>query len=85
MPDSYFLFVGTLEPRKNLVGLAQAYRELKLDYPDAPKLVIAGRPGWHYDQLMIDLGAVGRQRRSASSSRMSGTLNCRRFTIRPWR
>ena len=59
LPDSYFLFVGTLEPRKNLVGLAQAYRELKLDYPDAPKLVIAGRPGWHYDQLMTDLGAVG--------------------------
>ncbi len=59
LPDSYFLFVGTLEPRKNLVGLAQAYRELKLDYPDAPKLVIVGRPGWHYEQLMTDLGAVG--------------------------
>ena len=59
LPDSYFLFVGTLEPRKNLVGLARAYRELKLDYPDAPKLVIVGRPGWHYDQLMSDLRAVG--------------------------
>jgi len=59
LPDAYFLFVGTLEPRKNLVGLAQAYRELKLDFPDAPKLVIAGRPGWHYEQLMTDLGAVG--------------------------
>ena len=59
LPNSYFLFVGTLEPRKNLVGLAQAYRELKLDLPDAPKLVIAGRPGWHYDQLMTDLRAVG--------------------------
>ena len=59
LPDAYFLFVGTLEPRKNLAGLARAYRELKLDYPDAPKLVIAGRPGWHYHQLMSDLGAVG--------------------------
>lgn len=59
LPESYFLFVGTLEPRKNLVGLAQAYRELKLDYPDAPKLVVAGRPGWHYDQLMSDIGKVG--------------------------
>lgn len=59
LPDTYFLFVGTLEPRKNLVGLAQAYRELKLDYPDAPKLVIAGRPGWHYEQLMADLQGVG--------------------------
>lgn len=59
LPEAYFLFVGTLEPRKNLVGLARAYRELKLEYPDAPKLVIAGRPGWHYDQLMTDLDAVG--------------------------
>ena len=59
LPEAYFLFVGTLEPRKNLVGLARAYRELKLEEPDAPKLVIAGRPGWHYEQLMSDLGAVG--------------------------
>ena len=59
LPDSYFLVVGTLEPRKNLVGLARAYRELKLDYPDAPKLVFVGRPGWHFEQLMADIGTVG--------------------------
>ena len=59
LPEEYFLFVGTLEPRKNLVGLARAYRELNLEHPDAPKLVIAGRPGWHYHQLMSDLAAVG--------------------------
>ena len=59
LPQSYFLFVGTLEPRKNLVGLARAYRDLKLELPDAPKLVLAGRPGWHFEQLMDDLRAVG--------------------------
>ena len=59
LPQSYFLFVGTLEPRKNLVGLARAYRDLKLELPDAPKLVIVGRPGWHFEQLMTDLSAVG--------------------------
>ncbi|MCY3779888.1 MAG: glycosyltransferase family 1 protein [Chloroflexi bacterium] len=59
LPESYFLFVGTLEPRKNLVGLARAYRDLKLELPDAPKLVLAGRPGWHYEQLMTDLDSVG--------------------------
>ena len=59
LPDSYFLFVGTLEPRKNLVGLAKAYRDLRLEVRDAPELVIAGRPGWHFDQLMADLSAVG--------------------------
>lgn len=59
LPDEYFLFVGTLEPRKNLVGLAEAYRDLRLELPDAPKLVIAGRPGWHFEQLMDELHAVG--------------------------
>ncbi len=59
LPQSYFLFVGTLEPRKNLVGLARAYRDLKLELADAPKLVIVGRPGWHFEQLMSDLSAVG--------------------------
>ena len=59
LPAEYVLFVGTLEPRKNLVGLAEAYRDLLLEMPDAPKLVIAGKPGWHYQALMAELEAVG--------------------------
>ena len=59
LPAEYILFVGTLEPRKNVVGLAEAYRDLKLELPDAPKLVIVGRPGWLYEQLMADLSRVG--------------------------
>lgn len=59
LPESYLLFVGTIEPRKNLVGLARAYRDLKLEMPDLPKLLIAGRPGWHYEQLMRDITKVG--------------------------
>ena len=59
LPSEFVLFVGTLEPRKNLVGLARAYRDLKLDLPDAPKLVLVGRAGWHYEKLMADLASVG--------------------------
>ena len=59
LPDEFALFVGTLEPRKNLAGLARAYRDLMSELPDAPKLVIVGRPGWHYEQLMADLHAAG--------------------------
>lgn len=59
LPDEFVLFVGTLEPRKNLVGLARAYRDLKRELPDAPKLVIVGRAGWHYEQLQADLASVG--------------------------
>lgn len=59
LPPEFILSVGTLEPRKNLVGLARAYRDLKLELPDAPKLVMVGRPGWHFERLMADLLAVG--------------------------
>ena len=59
LPDDFLLFVGTVEPRKNLPGLARAYRDLLLELPDAPMLVIAGRPGWHYQQVMSDIQEVG--------------------------
>jgi alpha-1,3-rhamnosyl/mannosyltransferase len=37
------LFVGTLEPRKNIGGLLDAYVRLRERRPDAPPLVLAGR------------------------------------------
>ena len=42
LPSSYLLFVGTLEPRKDLRTLLAAHRLL----PDAPPLVLVGPPGW---------------------------------------
>ena len=45
--------------RKNLAGLARAYQDLMIAMPDAPKLVLVGRPGWHYEELMADLHAAG--------------------------
>jgi glycosyltransferase involved in cell wall biosynthesis len=37
------LFIGTLEPRKNLPGLLKAYARLLAEWPEAPELVIAGQ------------------------------------------
>ena len=59
LPDHYILFVGTIEPRKNLVGLAQAYRDLLTEIPDAPLIVLVGQPGWHYEHLMAEIEAIG--------------------------
>lgn len=39
----HLLFVGTLEPRKNIPGLLDGYQRLLNQYPDAPDLVLAGR------------------------------------------
>jgi glycosyltransferase involved in cell wall biosynthesis len=42
LPADYLLFVGTVEPRKNLGRLVRAVALV----PDAPPLVVAGAPGW---------------------------------------
>jgi glycosyltransferase involved in cell wall biosynthesis len=40
----HILFVGTLEPRKNIGGLLDGYERLLAAHADAPDLVLAGRP-----------------------------------------
>lgn len=49
LPETYFLFVGTFEPRKNIEGLVSAYRALCEQMPDAPPLVLVGRMGWNFE------------------------------------
>lgn len=47
----YFLYLGTLEPRKNIERLIKARELLKKDFEDCPKLVLAGGKGWLYDGI----------------------------------
>jgi glycosyltransferase involved in cell wall biosynthesis len=49
LPDRFWLFIGTLEPRKNLVTLLQAYAALTP--ADRLPLVIAGGKGWDYEPI----------------------------------
>ncbi len=49
--DEFVLFVGTIEPRKNLVTLAKALDEILRTTTLRPQLVIAGRKGWLNDEL----------------------------------
>lgn len=49
--DEYFFYVGTLEPRKNIGRLIDAYRLLLDKKKDAPKLVIGGGKGWKYGAI----------------------------------
>lgn len=41
------LFVGTLEPRKNVAGLLDGYERLLAAHPEAPELLLAGRATPH--------------------------------------
>lgn len=47
----YFLYVGTLEPRKNIERLIDAYTLLKSRLDNIPLLVLAGRKGWMYGTI----------------------------------
>ncbi len=51
LPTQFVLFAGTLEPRKNLLRLLQAYCQLpealQAEYP----LVLAGGDGWHLEEF----------------------------------
>ncbi len=53
--SSYILYVGTLEPRKNLLGLLESYRRLISQQDTAPNLVLTGRLGWAYQDLFAML------------------------------
>jgi glycosyltransferase involved in cell wall biosynthesis len=58
LPEHYILYVGTLEPRKNITRLIRAF-----DYGIVSKgfphhLVIAGRRGWLFDQIFREVNAL---------------------------
>lgn len=46
----FILYVGTLQPRKNITGLIEAFNLLIQEKPEY-KLVIAGKKGWLYDEI----------------------------------
>ncbi|MBZ0306990.1 MAG: glycosyltransferase family 4 protein [Anaerolineae bacterium] len=46
LPAPYLLFVGTIEPRKNIPNLLRGYAILKSRQKSVPKLVLAGQQGW---------------------------------------
>lgn len=49
--EPYILFVGTLEPRKNIQGLIKAFNMLKKEHGIAYKLIIVGMKGWMYENI----------------------------------
>ena len=55
----YVLFVGTLEPRKNLPRLVRAFRAAVGQASLPHELVLAGATGWQQDPLANELAAEG--------------------------
>jgi glycosyltransferase involved in cell wall biosynthesis len=58
LQPGFILFLGTIEPRKNLVRLARAYAQLRREGFDN-KLVMCGSWGWKSDDLRPEIEALG--------------------------
>jgi glycosyltransferase involved in cell wall biosynthesis len=57
LPQSYILHVGTIEPRKNLLRLIEAYRRVVGQGSTGAHLVLAGRLGWNYEGVLAQLNS----------------------------
>ncbi len=55
LPERFILFVGTIEPRKNLTTLLEAWAMMR----DRPDLVIVGDWGWLYEPIKERLARLG--------------------------
>lgn len=52
IPKKFIFSVGSIEPRKNLIGLLQAYNLLSDNIKNEYKLVLAGFKGWENKEIM---------------------------------
>ncbi len=57
--DGFLLYLGTLEPRKNITTLIEAYALLREKYGRREKLALAGGKGWLYDAIFARVKELG--------------------------
>ncbi|MCE2516161.1 MAG: glycosyltransferase, partial [Acidobacteria bacterium] len=55
VPARFVLHVGTIEPRKNVATLLDAWPRLRAAMPDAPPLVLCGKLGWRRESIEDEL------------------------------
>ncbi len=58
LPHDFILFVGTLEPRKNIPTLIKAYHRLRQETAVSVPLILVGGKGWIYDDIFNTIDAL---------------------------
>jgi len=59
LPERFILFLGTIEPRKNIINLIKAFAKLQTCEPANLKLVIGGAKGWFYEDVFARVEELG--------------------------
>lgn len=59
IPGEYYLYLGNLEPRKNISRLIEAYAKAAKVRDSLPVLVLAGLPGWGYEDIYKKTKTLG--------------------------
>ena len=59
LTQGFLLYLGTLEPRKNIATLIEAYAHLRRTYARTEKLVLAGGKGWLYEKIYEKIEQLG--------------------------
>ncbi len=59
VPEHFLLYLGTLEPRKNVERLVEAYAQVKRESGIPHKLVLGGAKGWLYDRIFARVRQLG--------------------------
>lgn len=59
LPERFFLFVGTFQPRKNIDRIIDAHEALPRSLRKAVPLLIVGHSGWGSDPVVARLEAYG--------------------------
>lgn len=90
LPEEFIMFVSTIEPRKNVHILLQAYHRLRSDYKATAGLVLAGSIGWLSDQVFEEVERLDLKQHVTFLGRVSDQdllylYNCARCLAHPAR
>ncbi|HTR81637.1 MAG TPA: glycosyltransferase family 1 protein [Bacteroidota bacterium] len=63
LPEKFILYVGTIEPRKNIQAVAAAYRDLPPEIQSRYELVIGGNIGWYAEKILDEIKSYNLENR----------------------
>lgn len=59
LPNNYILFIGNIEPRKNIHGIIEAFGKLPVKLQETHPLVLVGGKGWNDEAIKSALNKSG--------------------------